>query len=87
MLLENAFVNNAVLVLKKNGHNDHPFILFDKIKIPDGNIIRYLENLEKTISFSNNEPSDPELTDDSYDIYFYLFSFVLLMIIIYSNIF
>ena len=49
MLLENAFVNNAVLVLKKNGNNDQPFILFDKIKIPDGNVINYLENLEKTI--------------------------------------
>jgi hypothetical protein len=60
MLLENAFVNNAVLVLKKNGKNDQPFILFDKIKIPDGNIVKYLLNLEKTIIQIPDYPYEPD---------------------------
>jgi hypothetical protein len=64
MLLENAFVNNALLVLKKNGENDQPFILFDRFEIPDGNIIKYLKNLEKTIDLIPDEIDNDE--DDDY---------------------
>ena len=63
MLLENAFVNKVVLILKKNGKNDQPFILFDRIGIPDGNIIEYLENLEKTIVLIPDEIDDHEDDD------------------------
>ena len=63
MLLENAFVNKVVLILKKNGKNDQPFILFDRIGIPDGNITKYLENLEKTIVVIPDK-----LKDDGYNI-------------------
>jgi hypothetical protein len=63
MLLENAFVNNSVLVLKKNGENDQPFILFDRFEIPDGNIIKYLKNLEKTIVLIPDEIDDDEDDD------------------------
>ena len=58
MLLENAFVNKVVLILKKNGKNDQPFILFDRIGIPDGNITKYLENLEKTIVLIPDKKDD-----------------------------
>ena len=60
LLLENAFVNKVILVLKKNGKNDQPFILFDRIGIPDGNIIKYLLNLEKTILIRTDGEELPE---------------------------
>jgi hypothetical protein len=68
MLLENAFVNKVVLILKKNGKNDQPFILFDRIGIPDGNIIEYLENLEKTIIPPIIVVIPDKLNDDGYNI-------------------
>ena len=68
MLLENAFVNKVVLILKKNGKNDQPFILFDRIGIPDGNIIEYLENLEKTIAPPIIVVIPDKLKDDGYNI-------------------
>jgi hypothetical protein len=86
ILLENAFVNKVVLILKKSGNNDQPFILFDRIGIPDGNIIRYLLNLEKTISLPENELSYSEPLEDSYNFYFYSFFFLLLIIILISTI-
>ena len=67
MLLENAFVNKVVLILKKNGKNDQPFILFDRIGIPDGNIIEYLENLEKTIAPPIIVVIPDKLKDDGYN--------------------
>ncbi len=68
MLLENAFVNKVVLILKKNSKNDQPFILFDRIGIPDGNIIEYLENLEKTIVTPIIVVIPDKLNDDGYNI-------------------
>ena len=73
MLLENAFVNNAVLVLKKNGENDQPFILFDRFEIPDGNIIKYLKNLEKTIDLIPDEIDDDDKEDKFAVFYGYVF--------------
>lgn len=82
MILENAFVNKVVLVLKKNGKDDQPFILFDKVKIPDGNINRYLEELEQTLSLPENEHSDSEVEGKySYEVLFYSFCFLMLILI------
>lgn len=58
ILLENAFVNKVVLILSNNGKNNLPFILFDRIGIPDSNIIEYLENLEKTIVIIHDKIDD-----------------------------
>ena len=52
IMLENAFINKAILVLKKNGMDDQPFILFDIKKIPDGNITSYLEMLAENPKLS-----------------------------------
>lgn len=79
MLLENAFVNNAVLVLKKNGENDQPFILFDRLEIPDGNIIKYLKNLEKTIDLIPDEIDD----DDKEDKFAVFFGYVFFIFFVY----
>jgi hypothetical protein len=79
MLLENAFVNNAVLVLKKNGENDQPFILFDRFEIPDGNIIKYLKNLEKTIDLIPDEIDD----DDKEDKFAVFYGYVFFIFVVY----
>jgi hypothetical protein len=65
MMLENAFVNKAILVLKKNGMDDQPFILFDIKKIPDGNITSYLEMLAENpmLSLEDETKSSEEPID------------------------
>jgi hypothetical protein len=41
------FSTLGIIFMKKAGKNQTPFLLFDKDVIPDGNIIRYLEEREK----------------------------------------
>ena len=43
------FSTHGIVLMKKAGNNQTPFFLFDKNVIPDGDIIRYLEEREKTI--------------------------------------
>lgn len=78
LMLENAFVNKAVLVLKKNGDDSQPFILFDRMKIPDGNIVRYFERLEERLVESNGE----ELEEGQYATIVFIIIFVLAMFIL-----
>jgi hypothetical protein len=44
ILLQHAFVSEGVLVLKKSGTEDIPFLLYDRNIIKDGNVQSYLEN-------------------------------------------
>ena len=43
------FSLKGILLLKKVGNNQAPFLIYDKDLIPDGNIVKYLEKLEMKI--------------------------------------
>lgn len=43
------FSLDSVILMRKTGKNQTPFLLYDKNRIPDGNIIGYLERLETVI--------------------------------------
>lgn len=47
------FSIGGVVIMKKVGKNQKPFLLYDKNVIPDGNIIRHLESLEKRRQLAN----------------------------------
>jgi hypothetical protein len=42
----------GVVLMKKAGNNQTPFLLYDKKVIPDGNIIRYLVDLESSTKYT-----------------------------------
>jgi hypothetical protein len=46
ILLENLFIDNALLVLQKSGTTDSAFILLDPAKIQDLDVVKYLVILE-----------------------------------------
>jgi hypothetical protein len=54
LLLDNAFIDKAILILKKGNSDELPFILFDDKLIPDGDIVNYLIGIEKSISIPEN---------------------------------
>lgn len=77
MMLENAFINKAILVLKKNGMEDQPFILFDIKKIPDGNITSYLEMLAENPKLSlEDETNTSEEPIDALKVVLFVIVFV-----------
>jgi hypothetical protein len=77
MMLENAFINKAILVLKKNGMDDQPFILFDIKKIPDGNITSYLEMLAENPKLSlEDETNTSEEPIDALKVVLFVIVFV-----------
>ncbi|MDP2413838.1 hypothetical protein [Daejeonella sp.] len=83
MMLEKAFINKAILVLKKNGMDDQPFILFDIKKIPDGNITSYLEMLaENPMLHLEDETSGPKESFDYFDVTVVVISFIFIVILI-----
>ena len=70
------FSTHGVVLMKKAGNNQIPFLLFDKNVIPDGNIIRYLEERE-----SANAPNPPIYKieePDKFDSIMMLFAFIML---------
>jgi hypothetical protein len=64
IILEHLFVNKDLLILKKTGRNDNPFILINKVEIPDLNVEQYLSELEKK---KKERQSEYEVVDDSID--------------------
>lgn len=54
LLLDNAFIDEAVLVLKRGNSNELPFILFNDKLIPDGDIVNYLIRVEKSNRIPEN---------------------------------
>jgi hypothetical protein len=54
------FSTHGIILMKKAGNNEIPFLLYDKNIIPDGNIIGYLEKKESTLIRTNIPILDPE---------------------------
>lgn len=46
LLLENMFIDDALMILKKSGSEDESFVLINEKVIPDLNAIAYLKNKE-----------------------------------------
>ena len=54
LLLDNAFIDKAILILKKGNSDELPFILFDDKLIPDGDIVNYLTGVEQSKRIPEN---------------------------------
>ena len=68
ILLENMFVNDGLLILKKSGSNEMPFVLMDERKVPNLDPVKYLENFERTKIIANtNEPINFLINDEEMD--------------------
>ena len=48
LLLQSAFVNNGLMILKKSGSLDPAFILVNRAVVPDMDVVQYLEKLVKS---------------------------------------
>ncbi len=53
VLLEHHFIDDSLLILKISGTDDNPFILIDKKKIPDLDVLRYLQTKEEESNLSS----------------------------------
>lgn len=49
LIYDFSIQGQGAVIMRKAGNNQTPFLLFDKNVIPDGDIIRYLEEREKSI--------------------------------------
>ena len=59
IMLQYDFVDEAIMIMKKSGTNDDPFILLNEVIIKDYNVINYLENFEaKKLGFDLFETLD-----------------------------
>jgi hypothetical protein len=47
VLYQNAFIDDALLILQKSGNQEDSFVLININKIPDLNALKYLEDLEE----------------------------------------
>ena len=75
------FSTQGIVLMKKAGNNQIPFLLFDKNVIPDGNIIRYLEEREST-----NAPNPPIYKieePDKFDSIMIIFAFIMVFLILF----
>lgn len=52
IMLQNQFIDDALMLLQKSGTNEMPFTLINQSKIPDLDAIKYLENLEERTNYS-----------------------------------
>jgi hypothetical protein len=75
LIFENAFLNDAVIVLKKNGVNNQPFILFDKMQIPDANVFKYFNRLLES-------PERKELPEGELGIIICFVTFLIILIVL-----
>lgn len=68
ILLENMFVNDGLLILKKSGSSEMPFVLMDERKVPNLDPVSYLEDFERTKIIANtNEPINFLINDEEMD--------------------
>lgn len=68
ILLENMFVNDGLLILKKSGSNEMPFVLMDERKVPNLDPVTYLEDFERTKIIANtNAPINFLINDEEMD--------------------
>ncbi len=47
IMLENQFIDDALMILKKSASEEEPFILVDEKKIPDLDVLKYLYKFEE----------------------------------------
>jgi hypothetical protein len=47
IVLKNQFIDEALMILQKSASDEDPFILIDEQKIPDLNVMKYLEEVEE----------------------------------------
>jgi hypothetical protein len=66
ILLENLFIDNALMVLKKSGSGDIPFILYDPLLIPDGDVVKYLNTVEGKKNIEEVSAGVVFITKDGY---------------------
>lgn len=65
LLLQNAFIDKGLMILKKSGGPDPAIILVNRTVIPDMDVVRYLEKLIKPYEIpSSNYTLDERKTDD-----------------------
>jgi hypothetical protein len=78
------FSINGVVLMKKAGNNQAPFLLYDKNVIPNGNIIGYLLDLEKGRLVEPDSPIRPPSYHDTSDtILGFIVSFLVLVFLLY----
>jgi hypothetical protein len=62
IMLENQFIDDAVMILKKSASEEDPFVLVDEKKIPDLDVLKYLYKFEETyIPIHPLEPNTVEI--------------------------
>lgn len=47
IMLKNQFIDDALMILQKSASDDAPFVLVDEQKIPNLDVLKYLERLEE----------------------------------------
>ncbi|WP_157576689.1 hypothetical protein [Asinibacterium sp. OR53] len=47
IMLQNMFIDDALMALQKSGSNDEPFVLINEKKIPDLNALKYLQQVDE----------------------------------------
>jgi hypothetical protein len=55
VLLQNMFIDDAVMILKLSGTTDIPFTLLNEQKIPDRDIMKYLQEAEQRLSLQQKQ--------------------------------
>jgi hypothetical protein len=62
IVLKNQFIDEALMVLQKSASDEDPFILVDEQKIPDLDVLRYLQEFEEK-KIPNEFPFEPETVE------------------------
>lgn len=85
IMLNFDFALDGIVVMKKTGNGEMPFLLYDKEIIPDGNVYDYIESLEKSSKTIGPEISHNSnaLNEDESNIFY----IVLVAVILFSIIF
>lgn len=72
------FSIQGIVLMKKAGNNQTPFLLFDKDLIPNGNIIAYLEEKERAATYI--PPIYAHREENELDSIMVFFAFIMLVI-------
>ena len=84
IMLNFDFALDGIIVMRKTGNSEMPFLLYNKEVIPDGNVIAYIERLEKSKKSIGSEISyDLEaINDDEKRLFYVVFVAVILIMIL-----
>jgi hypothetical protein len=69
ILFQNIFFTDAIMILQKSGSNEDPFTFINEDRIPDLDVVRYLQDLDESLSYGrvSDEKSNTKETTVTYE--------------------